>query len=94
MSYKRIPITSFIAQRYSHQSVQKIVETWPVEASEVIERLTSYFHDMGIYEVTQGSEKPIIDTMLLQLRHSPEIAKLVRHMQQEDLRRMRKLAPE
>lgn len=90
MAFKTLPINTFIAQRYSDRSVQKIVETWPVEASDMIARLTDYFREMGIYEVSHGHEKTIFETMVLQLRHSPEIASFVQQMHQAERRRKRK----
>lgn len=89
MALEKIPIHVFVANRYSSLAVQKIVEGWRIEPAEVIERLIEHFREMGVYEVPYGHEPMMIENMLIQLRHSPEILKMVQRMRSEELRRQR-----
>jgi hypothetical protein len=89
MALEKIPINHFVMQRYGHHSVQKIVETWRIEPGEIINKLIEHFREMGIYEVAYGHEKLMMNTMLVHLKHSPEIMRMVARMRQEELRRVR-----
>lgn len=89
MTIDRIPIKNFIMRRFAHPSIQKTVENWRVDPAVLITKLIEYFRDMGIYEVQYGQEKLINDTMLIQLKTSPEILKLVADAKQLELNRAR-----
>ena len=84
-----VPIDHFIAQRYTHPSVQKIVESWRIEPKEIIDKLVDFFREMGIYEVHYGHERLIMDNMLRHLRFSPEITQLVSRARTDEIRRQR-----
>lgn len=89
MAIDRIPIKNFVTQRFTHPSVQQIIENWRVDPAQLITKLIEYFRDMGIYEVHYGQEKLIMDTLLIQLKTSPEILKYVTQARQQELNRAR-----
>lgn len=89
MAYEDVPIQLFVNQRYLTPVVQKLVDGWRVEAHHVIEKLVEHFREMGIYRVAAVQEQLVIKNMMHQLRHSPDIMRLVQRARQDELKRQR-----
>ncbi len=87
--FDKTPIWHFITMRYLTPPVQKIVETWRVEPNHVIEKLNEYFKDVGIHTVSRHEESLVMQSILFQLRYSPEIQKLLARTRQDEMRRQR-----
>jgi hypothetical protein len=89
MGLESTPITLFINQRYLTQPIQKIVDGWRVEPQHVIDKLIDHFREMGIFAVPYRHEQLVLRDMMYQLRHSPEIYRLVQKARQDELRKQR-----
>jgi len=87
--FDKIPIWHFITLRYMTPPIQKIVETWRVEPSLVIKKLNDYFKEIGLYAVTREQDPLVMQTIIFQLKNSPEIQKLLAKTRQDELRRQR-----
>lgn len=87
--FDKTPIWHFITNRYMTPQIQKIVETWRAEPAHVIEKLNEHFKDVGIHTVSRLEENLIMQSILFQLRYSPEILKLLARTRQDEMRRQR-----
>lgn len=87
--FDKIPIWHFITTRYLTPPIQKIVETWRVEPTQVIEKLNEYFKEIGVHTVSREQDPLIMQSIIIQLKHSPEILKLLAKTRQDELRRQR-----
>jgi hypothetical protein len=87
--FDKIPIWHFITTRYLTPQIQKIVESWRVEPTVVIEKLNEHFKDLGLHTVSRDQDPLVMQTLIFQLKNSPEISKLLAKNRQDELRRQR-----
>ena len=89
MSLDAVQIHTFIQSRFHTPPIQKIVDSWRIEPEVLIEKLVEFFRDAGIYSVPHGHEAMILSHMIRELRHAPEIKRLVAKARNEEMRRQR-----
>jgi hypothetical protein len=89
MAPDNVPIYAYVQQKYGSAAVQRLVEGWRLESKVIIDRIVDHFRDMGIYTVSRQNEVLIVKGILHQLRHSPEILRLVVRANLEEQRRTR-----
>lgn len=87
------PIAHFVSQRYVMPKIQKIVEGWRIEPKFIIEKLVEHFREMGVYTVPFHQERLVMEDMMFQLKHSPDIGRLVARAKQEELKKQRARHP-
>lgn len=89
MAQEKMPIHVFVATRWSNPQVQKLVEGWRVEPADVIEKLIEHFRDMAIFEVPYGHETLMLNNLIFQLKHSPELVKMLQKVKADEAKRQR-----
>jgi hypothetical protein len=89
MGLESTPIVMFVMQRYQTPQVQKIVDGWRLEPQHVIDKLVEHFREMGVYAVPFRHEQLLTRDLIHQLRHSPEIYRLVQKARQDEMRKQR-----
>jgi hypothetical protein len=89
MAHENMPILQFVTTKFQTQAVQRIVDSWRVEAKEVVEKVVEHFREMGIYTVPGAQERLITESMVFLLRTSPEISRMVARARNEEIRRSR-----
>ncbi len=84
----RLPYTvhlkEFIFIAMQDKRVKNIIDDWPVESEFVAKTLVDHFYQLGLFEVLplKGTEM-VMNNILFQLEHSPELKKLIRKGQRE-----------
>lgn len=85
-----IPIQLFVQQKFQSRAIQRVVADWRIEPRLVVEIITDYFREMGIYYADFRHDRDLLRAMLFQLRYSPDIALLhQKAAREENARRQR-----
>lgn len=83
------PIQAFVELKYHTPAIQRLVDGWRVEPKVIMDRLIEHFRDMGIFQVTRQNEALISEGIRHQLKHSPDILKLVMRANVEEQQRVK-----
>jgi len=89
MNIEGVPISQFVALKFSLFKIQKIVESWRVEPKLIIEKLVEHFREMGIFTVYYGHDEIVINNMMFILKNSPDIQNIVQRANSDELKRQR-----
>ncbi len=87
MASDNVPIHAFVEQKYLSAPMQRLVDGWRLEPKVVVDRLVDHFREMGIYQVTRQNEALILEGIRHQLKHSPDIMRLVMRARLDEQRR-------
>jgi hypothetical protein len=89
MNTESTPIGIFVESHYSSKKIQKVVASWRVEPTVIVNKLIDHFREMGIYYVAPGHELLILNNILYQLRYSADIQLLVHRARNDEMKRQR-----
>ena len=89
MYHDDLPIQNYIVLKYQLPLIQKIVDPWRLEPTAVIESLTEQFREMGVLRVPYGQDQFILKTMIMLLKTSPDIMRMVARARNEEIKRQK-----
>ncbi len=89
MYHDDIPIQNYIVIKYQLPLIQKIVDPWRLEPVAVIEKLTEHFREMGVFRVPYGQDGIMLKTMIMFLKTSPDIMRMVIRARNEEIKRQK-----
>ncbi len=79
-----VPIESYVYRKLQEKKVQEIVSQWRIDPAAIFKLTIDHCRELGFYTVTQSTEKVIFKSILQHLKHSPELANMVRAAEKEE----------
>ena len=90
MQLEAIPVESFVKKNLYHPLVQQITERWRIDIELIIPIVIKEIKEMGILFVNKNQTNYVLNTMIAILKNSPEIIKLIKKSEKEELFKKRR----
>ena len=58
------PISLFIKKKLEFPKIKPIIDTWSIDQDELLDLLTSHFHDMGCYEANPETDQALTEYLI------------------------------
>ena len=82
-----LPIDVYISSSFTDKDVSAITDGWRVENEVLINIISGYFKDLGIYRARPIGESYLKKQILFLLNNAPEIVELVKRAEANELLR-------
>ena len=70
---ENVSVYKFVSDIFQTRGVQEVVADYKLENARLIEYVTKYLLEMGIYTVPSAQRQVITETAIHHLKHSPEL---------------------
>ena len=87
MQPEPIPTEYFIQTCLLERAIRDITDGWRIEMEQLQTILTQHFREMGIFFVAPNHVPMLKETLMHHLKHSIEIRRILRRLDQEELAR-------
>jgi len=87
MQPEPIPTEYFIQNCLLERTIRDLTDGWRIEMEQLQSILTQHFREMGIFFVAPGHAQMLKETLMHHLKHSVEIQRILKKLDQEELAR-------
>ena len=82
-----VPIENFVSLEFGRNTVAKLIANWRIEPETLIQIIISHHREMGVFFVYPQHEKVIQKSIINALKSSPEVVRLLRRAEMNELTR-------